>query len=143
MVVAEPKDPGKTPVELLDQLQDLIGGDAVARWCAGLLAGTVPPDDPTQPPLGWFGAGAASLVQRGHLDVSPRGYWVRVWAARGLLHGWQESAADVAVPAIKKAFKDDAWRVREMAAKVVRRWKIQGGTGAAHQRRGAAGPGRG
>src|SRR6266540_610540 len=41
-------------------------------------------------------------------------YWFRVWAARGLLWAWEDSALD----AILVALRDDAWRVREMAAKV-------------------------
>src|SRR5262245_43841470 len=43
------------------------------------------------------------------------GYWPRVWGARGLLYAWEESAA----PAIIRATADEAWRVREMAAKVI------------------------
>jgi HEAT repeats len=46
-----------------------------------------------------------------------RSYWFRVWAARGLLWAWD----DVAVDAIIAALRDEAWRVREMAAKVVAR----------------------
>jgi HEAT repeat protein len=45
------------------------------------------------------------------------GYWPRVWAARGLLHVWD----DMATPAIIKATADESWRVREMAAKVIAR----------------------
>jgi hypothetical protein len=48
------------------------------------------------------------------------GYWPRVWAARGLLHAWD----DAATAAIIMAAGDDAWRVREMAAKVVARHQI-------------------
>lgn len=48
------------------------------------------------------------------------GYWPRVWAARGLLHAWDDCAA----PAIIHATTDDAWRVREMAAKVIARHRI-------------------
>ena len=42
-------------------------------------------------------------------------YWPRVWAARALRYVW----TDAAVPAVLGALGDDAWRVREMAAKVV------------------------
>lgn len=42
-------------------------------------------------------------------------YWLRVWAARGLLWAWD----DEAVPSILNALRDDAWRVREMATTVV------------------------
>lgn len=44
-------------------------------------------------------------------------YWFRVWAARGLLWAWD----DVGTDAIRRALGDPAWRVREMAAKVVAR----------------------
>lgn len=47
-------------------------------------------------------------------------YWRRVWAARGLLWAWD----DVALPAILSALHDDAWRVREMAAKVAARHAV-------------------
>ena len=43
--------------------------------------------------------------------------WYRVWAARGLLWAWEDSALDAVVAALG----DEAWRVREMAAKVVAR----------------------
>jgi hypothetical protein len=48
------------------------------------------------------------------------GYWPRVWAARGLLHAWDPAAAEVIVA----ASRDEAWRVREMAAKVVARHQV-------------------
>lgn len=47
----------------------------------------------------------------------PQPYWLRVWAARGLLWTWD----DVALPAVRLALTDESWRVREMAAKVVAR----------------------
>jgi hypothetical protein len=43
------------------------------------------------------------------------GYWPPVWAARGLLHVWDDSATG----AIIGATTHTAWRVREMAAKVI------------------------
>src|SRR5580698_2975255 len=45
------------------------------------------------------------------------GYWPRVWATRGLLYAWDASATDVLIAATD----DAAWRVREMAAKVIAR----------------------
>ena len=52
------------------------------------------------------------------LDSGPESqYWLRVWAARGLLWAWDP----VALPAIIAALDDEHWRVREMAAKVVAR----------------------
>jgi hypothetical protein len=56
------------------------------------------------------------------LDGSDRSdrYWLRVWGARGLLWGWDDSAAEV-IPA---ALIDDAWRVREMTAKVAAKYLV-------------------
>jgi HEAT repeat protein len=48
------------------------------------------------------------------------GYWPRVWAARGLLHAWDPAATS----AVIDATRDEAWRVREMAAKVIARHRI-------------------
>ncbi len=48
------------------------------------------------------------------------GYWPRVWAARGLLHAWDPAATG----AIIGATSDEAWRVREMAAKVIARHRV-------------------
>lgn len=47
-------------------------------------------------------------------------YWLRVWAARGLLWVWDEEAT----PSIVTALSDDAWRVREMATRVVTRHRV-------------------
>ena len=44
-------------------------------------------------------------------------YWLRVWAARGLLYAWD----DQAVGSVAAALDDESWRVREMAAKVAAR----------------------
>lgn len=46
-----------------------------------------------------------------------QGYWPRVWAMRGLLYAWDESATS----AVIAGTRDTAWRVREMAAKVIAR----------------------
>ena len=52
-----------------------------------------------------------------YLDDPVHAYWLRVWGARGLLWNWDPSA----VPAVQAALTDEAWRVREMGAKVVAR----------------------
>jgi HEAT repeat protein len=62
------------------------------------------------PPAVWAETGAAG---------GPA-YWLKVWAARGLLWNWDE----VAVPAVLSVLDDEAWRVREMAPKVVARHKV-------------------
>jgi hypothetical protein len=52
----------------------------------------------------------------------PKGqlYWLRVWGARGLLWVWDDSA----LGALRVALADEAWRVREMAVKVVARHRV-------------------
>ncbi|HYB14653.1 MAG TPA: HEAT repeat domain-containing protein [Streptosporangiaceae bacterium] len=67
-----------------------------------------------------LGGETAEYVLSGH--EGGKGYWPRVWAARGLLHVWD----DRATAAIIRAAADEAWRVREMAAKVVARHKVDG-----------------
>ena len=54
------------------------------------------------------------------LDPDGRGgpdYWLRVWAARGLLWTWD----DAAQPAVLSALDDEEWRVRETAVRVLAR----------------------
>ena len=47
-------------------------------------------------------------------------YWLRVWGARGLLWAWDE----IAVASVTAALRDDHWRVREMACKVIARHQV-------------------
>jgi hypothetical protein len=63
-----------------------------------------------------LGGPHAALVLAGD-EGGTSGYWPRVWAARGLLYAW----ADSAIPAVIEATADSAWRVREMALKVIAR----------------------
>jgi hypothetical protein len=60
---------------------------------------------------------------RAVLDAGPRPdqrYWIRVWAMRGLLWAWEDSAFG----AVLAGLADPAWRVREMSAKVVARHRL-------------------
>lgn len=89
------------------------GKDEFVAGCVALLRGE-PVGDRLVLALG--GAHAAAV-----LDSGPESqYWLRVWAARGLLWEW----GDAAVPALLGALRDEHWRVREMAAKVVARNKV-------------------
>ncbi len=92
------------------------------RACAGLLDEEAV-DVELVAALG--GAHAEGVLQ-GH-EGGPTGYWPRVWAARGLLHVWDEAAT----PALLRATGDDSWRVREMAAKVIARHGVGAGIEAA------------
>jgi hypothetical protein len=85
----------------------------VVAGCVALLGGQTV-DDALVLALG--GAHGAAVLDGG---ASTR-YWLRVWAARGLLWEW----SDAAVPALMAALGDEHWRVREMAAKVVARHRV-------------------
>ena len=126
MRVPPPSDPGATPSEHLRVLEEIVGAPAIVQWCADLLGGRVAADDPDLPSLVWLGgASAAAELPRGTLVRPSHEYWPRVWGARGLLHVWDPASATVvAVPALRAALGDPAWRVREMTAKVARRWQV-------------------
>ena len=70
--------------------------------------------DPVDPGLvlALGGTGAGKFFDgQSHADT----YWLRVWGLRGLLWAWD----DAAIPEVRLALADDAWRVREMAFKVI------------------------
>jgi hypothetical protein len=97
------------------------GRAALITGCVALLAGR--PDDVDDRLITVLGGDAAAHVLDGG-EGGRSGYWPRVWAARGLLHAWDERAdqaaeAGSATDAIIGALGDHAWRVRELAAKVV------------------------
>jgi hypothetical protein len=86
------------PAVAADCARLVEGGDAGAAFVRVLAGRTAP---------WWF-------ANRDDEDLR---YWLRVWGARGLLWAWEDSA----LPALVTATGDPAWRVREMAAKVVAR----------------------
>jgi HEAT repeats len=108
------------------------GAAALTAGCVALLSGRS--DDVEDRLIMALGGEAAGQVLDGG-EGGRSGYWPRVWAARGLLHAWDDHAAatgpaatgpaatgpaaDAATDAIIRALGDHAWRVREMAAKVV------------------------
>jgi hypothetical protein len=91
------------------------GAAGVVSGCIDLLEGREV-DDGLVLALG--GAPATYVLSGG--EGGKQGYWPRVWAARGLLYVWE----DRATPAIVRATADEAWRVREMAAKVIARQRV-------------------
>jgi len=92
------------------------GRPALVSGCIDLLQGRQDVDDLL---LLALGGPAAETVLDGQAG-GRAGYWPRVWAARGLLHAWDSRAT----AAIIQATTDSAWRVREMAAKVIARHRI-------------------
>jgi HEAT repeats len=105
---------GKSPRESIEQECESRGKAAFVDGCIELLEGREANAGLIValggPPARWAGTD-----QRGGPD-----YWLRVWAARGLLWAW----GDAALPSLMKALDDDAWRVREMAVKVVARHRL-------------------
>ena len=101
---------------------NLVGEHALITSLIGLLNG-----DELSADLGEVLAGPASrTVLAGGEGVlaggegGPAGYWARVWALRGLLYVFEERA----VPSVVAATTDPAWRVREMALKVIARHRL-------------------
>lgn len=98
-------DPGAHPRVLIGQACARFGDDVVVTWCGDLLSGRSGAAEPAYPPIAWLGG-----------TTGWPSYWLRVWGARGFLYVWDDSASGDVVAACA----DEAWRVREMAAKVVR-----------------------
>lgn len=90
------------------------GSRAVVAGCVDLLTGGRA-DPPLVAALGGPPARWAVTGEPGGPD-----YWLRVWAARGLLWEWRAEAT----AAVVAALGDEAWRVREMAARVVARHAV-------------------
>jgi hypothetical protein len=107
---------GKTPKQSVEQECELRGRPAVVNGCVALLNGK-PVDDELILALG---GPPAEWVRTG--EPSGPDYWLRVWGARGLLYAWDDSAR----APVLRALDDEAWRVRDMALKVVARRGIQG-----------------
>jgi HEAT repeat protein len=109
-----------TPRESVRRECTRRGRRAVVDGCVDLLAGRGADPDLIValggPPARWAKTGEASGPE----------YWLKVWAARGLLWNWDE----VAVPTVLSALDDEAWRVREMALRVVARHSIRDGAAA-------------
>jgi hypothetical protein len=105
---------GLTPRQSIEAECRRRGPSAVVAGCREILAGR--PADPRLL-LALGGPGAAKFLDGGEHDDT---YWLRVWAARGLLWAWR----DEALPELLAATADDAWRVREMVVKVVARHSV-------------------
>jgi HEAT repeats len=96
------------------------GTREVVERCGALLTGADPHDEPDL--LLYLGGRHARLF----LHSGDRNYWPRTWAARAMLYAWDERAQ----PTVVAALADDAWRVREMAAKVTTVREIGAAAGA-------------
>ncbi|MDQ6933863.1 MAG: HEAT repeat domain-containing protein [Actinomycetota bacterium] len=106
---------GITPRESVEQECARRGKDEVVAGCVELLGGGEGDSELILalggPPARWVITGASPGPP----------YWLRVWALRGLLWAWDETALE----SVQRALSDDAWRVREMALKVVARHQLE------------------
>ena len=82
------------------------GEDAVVLRSLSLLAGNNEGED--------FLLYVGGEHARGILEGAPVLYWPELWGTRALLYVWNDSA----VQAVTAALENQAWRVREMAARV-------------------------
>lgn len=102
-----------SPQARVQALCDLRGEASVADGCAEILRTGSWTNRDLLVVLG--GRHAVEEYSRTHPAKSDLSYWAPTWAARGLLYAWTDSAG----PAVVSALRHEAWRVREMAAKVV------------------------
>ncbi|MGH3300084.1 MAG: HEAT repeat domain-containing protein [Streptosporangiaceae bacterium] len=105
----------RTPKQSIELECARRGRARLVSGCVALLRGQEV-DDELVIALG--GPGARTILDSGPKPVYL--YWLRVWAARGLLHAY----ADQAEAAVLEALADEHWRVREMAAKVTAKHRI-------------------
>jgi HEAT repeat protein len=104
-----------TPRQSIERECARRGQAQLVRGCVALLRGQDVDDD--------LVVALGGPAARGVLDSGPKPaflYWLRVWGARGLLHAYAGQAEE----AVIEALADEHWRVREMAAKVIARYRI-------------------
>ena len=92
-----------------------LGTAEVVKRCVAMLNGGC---DDTEFILLLGGTPARRFVTDGVPET--QAYWLRVWAARGLLWAGPGETTD----ALRGALSDESWRVREMACKVVARHSL-------------------
>ena len=101
-----------TPRLRIEAACQRLGRDALIERCLALLAGG---DESADFLMALGGTPAMHLLADG--IPKDQAYWLRVWAARGLL--WAGVDGDTA--RLQVGLRDEAWRVREMTCKVVAR----------------------
>ncbi|MFI6072570.1 HEAT repeat domain-containing protein [Actinoplanes sp. NPDC051343] len=109
---------GMTPRQSIEAACRARGADAVIAGCITLIEG-----GDTDPGLIIALAGPG---QERFLDKSEKErYWLRVWGVRGLLWALSEERTDERTEtAVINALGDAHWRVREMAAKLAARHRL-------------------
>jgi uncharacterized protein YndB with AHSA1/START domain len=107
--------PWPGPRRSVETLAAQHGSGTVVDACLDLLAGR---DVDGQILFGLGGPPARWAIDGGAPGPA---YWLKVWALRGLLWLWDDRAAQ----AVAAALADEQWRVREMAARVSARHKVE------------------
>jgi len=95
-----------SPADRIAHAVAALGENEVIDRAKALLAGLNAGDEF----LLWVGGKHA----QGILDGAPPLYWPEVWGARTFLYVWNDTAA----PGIEAGLTNQAWRVREMCARV-------------------------
>jgi hypothetical protein len=103
----------------VDAIVRVIGETTLIRACIDVLRTGEPPDN-QDAALALGGVHARHELNREGPAQHPQDYWWSVWALRVMLYAWDEAAE----PAVTHAFEHDAWRVREMAAKVTAKREV-------------------
>lgn len=98
---------------------DSRGRREVVAGCASILRG----NDPDPGLLIVLGGLPAPRILAGD-SRADSDLWSRVWAARGLLWALDEDTVEQAAATIVAALHDSSWRVREKAAQVVARHRV-------------------
>ncbi len=106
---------GMTPRESVEEECRRTGTKNVVARCVEILSGAET-DEETLRAL----AGPATRQVLDGSEGGLSGYWPRVWAMRGLIYAWNDSAT----PVVIEGAKDESWRVREMSARVVARHQV-------------------
>jgi hypothetical protein len=106
---------GLTPRQSIEIECARRGRDQVIDGCIALLRGRDVDDDLL---MALGGPNGQNVIHDGPAQRNQ--YWGRVWGARGLLYAFDERATDAVIGALR----DEHWRVREMAAKVIARYKL-------------------
>lgn len=94
------------PAARIAHAVNALGEDEVVSRSVALLAGYNVGDE--------FLLYVGGVHAQGILDGAPPLYWPEVWGARALLHVWNDSAR----MAVQAGLGNQAWRVREMSARV-------------------------
>ena len=101
-----------SPAERIAKAVAELGENDVIARATALIAGLNAGED--------FLLAVGGRHAQGILDGAPPLYWPEVWGARTFLYVWNDSAA----PAVLAGLGNQAWRVREMSAKVVARRQL-------------------